>query len=275
MSTHPSTASFFFGSRCFAQSILQNIHNQKNEEQAWNQWLAGLIDGDGCFIISSQGYTSCEITMDLRDEHALQQIKSRLGGSVKLRSGSKSIRYRLHHKAGMLELLHRVNGEIRHSIRQKQFQALCQIYAFGPVRKPEPLRKENSWFAGFFDADGTINIGRSGGATAAKAVQCSISVSAKYDDVLIPFVENFGGGIYPCKMSRTYKWCIQSKKDTLYFLECLKSFGPCRSSKQYRFLALPRFYELLEMRAYKAEEGSLQLKAWNTFLEKWNSRCEA
>ena len=42
------------------------IHIIKNDK-SWNQWLAGLIDGDGCLLISKLGYTSCEITIDLKD----------------------------------------------------------------------------------------------------------------------------------------------------------------------------------------------------------------
>jgi hypothetical protein len=38
--------------------------------------------------------------MDIRDERCLNIIKQFYGGSVKLRSGSKSKRYRLHHKEG-------------------------------------------------------------------------------------------------------------------------------------------------------------------------------
>ena len=38
----------------------------------WKEWVAGLIDGDGCFLLSKKGYASLEVTMDIRDEHALQ-----------------------------------------------------------------------------------------------------------------------------------------------------------------------------------------------------------
>lgn len=51
--------------------------------KAWCQWLAGLIDGDGCFLLSKAGYGSFEITMGLKDEHCLNQIKQRYGGSLK------------------------------------------------------------------------------------------------------------------------------------------------------------------------------------------------
>jgi len=64
------------------------------------EWLAGLIDGDGCFQLSKKGYSSLEITKDIRDKKALFLIKQRYGGSIKLRSGAKAKRYRLHHKEG-------------------------------------------------------------------------------------------------------------------------------------------------------------------------------
>ena len=35
------------------------------------QWVAGLIDGDGCFLVSKAGYTSCEITIGSNDIHCL------------------------------------------------------------------------------------------------------------------------------------------------------------------------------------------------------------
>jgi len=48
--------------------------------------------------------------MALVDEHALHQIKQKLGGSIKKRAGVKAIRYRLHHKEGMITLIERING---------------------------------------------------------------------------------------------------------------------------------------------------------------------
>jgi hypothetical protein len=66
--------------------------------------------------------------MDIRDEHALQIIKNIYGGSIKLRSGVKSMRYRLHHKDGLLKLINDVNGEIRNSNRLIQLSKICEKY---------------------------------------------------------------------------------------------------------------------------------------------------
>ena len=36
----------------------------------FQEWLAGLIDADGCFLLSKKGYAALEITMDIRDKKA-------------------------------------------------------------------------------------------------------------------------------------------------------------------------------------------------------------
>jgi len=82
----------------------------------FNEWLAGLIDGDGCFQLNKKGYASLEIVLELRDKHALYQIKQKFGGSIKLRSGINWLRYRLHHKKGIIKIINAINGEIRNPI---------------------------------------------------------------------------------------------------------------------------------------------------------------
>ena len=104
------------------------IYNNSLKDKAWNEWLAGLIDGDGSLLVSKSGYASCEITMSLQDEHALAIIKQKLGGSIKLRSGVKALRYRLHNNKGMIDLITRINGNIRHSSRLKQLEIVCLCY---------------------------------------------------------------------------------------------------------------------------------------------------
>lgn len=51
------------------------LHKSHNIDLKFKEWLAGLIDGDGCFHLSKKGYANLEITMDIRDERALSQIK--------------------------------------------------------------------------------------------------------------------------------------------------------------------------------------------------------
>jgi ubiquinol-cytochrome c reductase cytochrome b subunit len=86
-----------------------------------------LIDGDGCFLVSQKGYTSCEITVALKDEKLLRIIQNKIGGSIKIRSGVKAIRIRFQNKLLMISLTERVNGFIYNSVRIPQFARVCDI----------------------------------------------------------------------------------------------------------------------------------------------------
>lgn len=233
-------------------------------QKSFNQWLAGLIDGDGCFLISKKGYCSLEITVDMKDIKMLRYIQNQLGGSIKLRSGSKSYRYRMHNKHGILQILHRVNGYIRNSKRILQFHTICHNLNVQPIL-PKTINSNTSWFAGFFDADGSINLSQSKNSTP----QISITVCNKeYKDVK-DFQKVFGGNIYFDKGQNGYfKWCIQSKKDNLNFLNYFHSI-PFRSFKSKRFYLMKKFYYFLDLKAY--QPSSPYYQAWMKFLQKWET----
>lgn len=231
---------------------------------AWNEYLAGLIDGDGSLLISKAGYGSLEITMDIFSEHALNKIKQKLGGSVKLRSGARAFRYRLHNKNGMLDIISRINGFIRHSKRVLQLQKLCILYKI-EYQEPIPLTFENSWFSGFFDADGTIGYSFKKGYP-----QLTVSISNKYKVNLLPFQQFFGGSIRFDKAANVSKWELYSKEEIFFFYDYIKKH-PLHSAKKKRFFLLKRFYLLVSCRAYNQERGSLLNKAWLRFDEQWNT----
>jgi hypothetical protein len=69
-------------------------------------------------------------------------VKNKYGGSVKPRSGSKSFRYRLHDKKGLLLLLNDINGLIRHSTRLLQYNKLC--FKYGIILKEKEILKFES-----------------------------------------------------------------------------------------------------------------------------------
>jgi hypothetical protein len=93
------------------ENIIPN--NDINNDLSFKQWLAGLIDGDGYFLLTKKGYNSCEITMDARDKKALYLIKHRYGGAVKQISNANAFKYKLRHRAGLILLINDVNGLLR------------------------------------------------------------------------------------------------------------------------------------------------------------------
>ena len=252
---------------CYNSILSQNYeaNNPATEnDKIFNQWLAGLIDGDGCFLLSKKGYASLEITMDIRDKRAQFLIKQKFGGSVKLRSGSNSMRYRQHNKEGLIKLINSINGEIRNSIRILQLVAICEKYNINFIF-PLPLTYYNGWFSGFFDADGSVY---------KSPDQIIISACNNIKNQLDDILSLYGGSINHTNTSgRSFKWQISKKKDIItqqdYFNKC-----PSRSAKFNRINLIPKFYELREKKAHLASITSINGKIWSRFLDKWNKGGE-
>lgn len=240
---------------------IHNLNNNSYKNFRSKQWLAGLIDGDGCFLLSKKGYASLDITMDIRDERALQTVKNIYGGSIKLRSGISALRYRLHNKEGLLKLINDVNGEIRNPIRLIQLNYICLKYKI-ILKYPEKLTLNNGWFSGFFDADGTISINSS-------TWQLSISASQKTSEILRPLVELYGGYVYIDRGGNgSFKWYVTKKEDILNMIEYFKKY-PSRSAKNNRLHLIPKYYKLNAMQAHTAPHDTYLSKSWYAFFNKW------
>ena len=200
----------------------------KSFTKSFCEWLAGVIDGDGCLQVSKQGYTSLEITMGLEDLALLRYIQDKLGGNIKMRSGAKAYRYRLHNREGMITLVNSINGHIRHTSRLLQLHRVCQQLNI-PVLEAVPLTISSYWFAGFFDAEGTI-----GFTTKNLNPQLSLRVVNKLLVDVQWYKQIFGGYIYyDSSQNGYYQWSVQSRKDILKIKDYFKN--KCRSHKSHRF----------------------------------------
>ena len=230
--------------------------------KGFNEWLAGLIDGDGCFQLSKKGYASLEIVMELRDKHCLYQIKDKFGGSVKLRAGDNHLRYRLHHKAGILNLINAVNGLIRNPVRILQLGKICEKYGINLI-DPIPLTYNNGWFAGFFDSDGSIYMSESSG-------QLFITISQKNRFLLDALVELYGGTIYVMAKQGAFKWTCYKKFEILHLVDNYFKVNSSRSEKRVRLNMVNKFYELRIQHAHSAKPTSVLGKVWRNFTIKWN-----
>lgn len=250
-----------YASTTFSEDVVKEGEKIHKQGSNWNEWLAGLIDGDGSFLLSKKGYASLEITMDIRDEHALQIIKNVYGGSIKLRSGTKALRYRLHHKSGLLNLINDTNGHIRNSNRLVQLNKICNKYNI-ILKLPEKLTYNNGWLSGFFDADGTVTLN-------SNTFQLSVSVSQKTSELLLPLVDLYGGYIYiDNSSSKSFKWSITKREIIINLLEYFKKH-PSRSEKKNRLHLIHKYYELKDIKAHKAVKNTYLAKSLDIFLTKW------
>ena len=246
------------------------MDQNNNEDKKFNEWLAGLIDGDGCFGITQKKYTNCEITVGLEDEKMLRQIQNKFGGSVSLRSGAKAIRYRLQNREGMIKLVNSINGNIRHSKRLVQLHKVCLILGI-KIKMPIQLTIDNAWFSGFFDADGTINYYYRDKENKLKIrPQLTISVTNKYLQDIEPFSQILGGKIYFDKAQNGYyKWSINNEVLHTKYYEYNKT-NPSRSFKGSRIFLIKEFYKLYNLKAFRSGDNTLLFKSWLVFEKKWN-----
>jgi hypothetical protein len=249
------------------------VHKKKPRTECFNEWLAGLIDGDGCFQLSQAGYASLEITLDIRDKHCLSLIKDKYGGSIKLKSGINWLRYRLHHKAGLFKLINDINGLIRNPTRIAQLHKICSAYGdalpFSPIYifvdglyvNSLPLNYNNGWLAGFIDSDGSIYILFS-------SDQLFITASQKNKFLLEPLVNLYGGSIEHFKKVDAYKWKVYRKNEVIKLLEYF-AIQPLRSAKKNRIKLIKKYFDLRKIKAHLASPSSPEGKLWSKFLKNW------
>jgi len=257
--------------RCYTSHLVGTSETTRatsydKKDTRFNQWLAGLIDGDGTFQVSKAGYSSCEITVALADERMLRIIQNKLGGAIKPRSGVQAIRWRLHNRPGMIDLVNRVNGYIRHNNRLVQLNRVCTILGLRTL-SPDDLHVEHGWFAGFFDADGTIGYYLKG---LNAHPQLTLSVTNKLYTDVVHFLNIFDGAIYFDKSKNGYyKWTVQSELNLTNFLKYAKVCPP-QSIKRNRLFLVKEYYRLVNLKAHKAPEDTVLHKAWISFNRKWN-----
>lgn len=225
------------------------------------EWLAGIIDGDGSLQLSKQGYTSLEITMGSEDLHVLTYIKDILGGSIKPRAGVKAYRYRLHNREGIIRVIALINGHIQHSARLVQLHRVCQQLNISVV-EPINIDINSAWFAGFFDADGTITYSIKN-----KTPQLSVRVvNKRLQDVQL-YKLIFGGNIYfDSSQNGYYQWSVQSRSDVMRVTEYFKTH--CRSNKSQRFFLVDTYFRLRDQEAFRA--NNIQHDKWQAFKQIWD-----
>ena len=240
-----------------------NILNKSSKEPLlkFNEWLAGLIDGDGYFLLTEKGYVSCEITMDIRDKSVLYEVQQIYGGSITRVSKANALKYKLRNKKGLINLINGINGLIRNPARLLQLNKLCKKYNIN-LKQPLPLTYNNGWLSGFIDSDGSIYLNEKSG-------QVFISISQKNKDILDPLIKLYGGKIYIISPKiHAFKYVIFRKNELFKLIDEYFNDYPLKSAKLCRLSLIKEFYTLRPHRNKKLDNRDEHNK-WVIFRDKW------
>ncbi len=230
-----------------------------SEDPAFRQWLAGLIDGDGYFLLSKNGYNSCEITMNARDKKVLYLIQHRYGGSVKQVSNAHAFKYKLRNRAGLIALIKDVNGLIRNPARLLQMNKLCVKFNI-ELKYANNLTFNDGWLSGFIDSDGSVYYSESSG-------QVFISISQKNKYLLEPLIHIYGGRVdISSPKIEAFKYVIYRKAELINLIDNYFSKYPLRTEKMKRVNLIKQFYLV---RLSKKNEDVVKFNEWVKFKDRW------
>ena len=230
-----------------------------SEDLAFRQWLAGLIDGDGYFLLSKNGYNSCEITMDARDKKVLYLIQHRYGGSVKQVSNAYAFKYKLRNRAGLIALIKDVNGFIRNPTRLLQMNKLCVKFNI-ELKYANNLTFNDGWLSGFIDSDGSLYYNESSG-------QVFTSITQKNKYLLEPLIHIYGGRVeISGPKTEAFKYVIYRKAELFNLIDNYFSKYPLRTEKMKRVNLIKQFYLV---RLSKKKDDVVKLNEWVKFKDKW------
>lgn len=132
-------------------------HKRPENDLQLGYYLAGLIEGDGCF-----SYKKLEIAFHEKDKSAAYSLRRQLGfGQIYSYSqNKKAVRFTISNKKGLKRVLDLINGKLICSAKVNQLiekgyesRLGCKI-----LNASLNICLTNHWLAGFLDADGSIGI---------------------------------------------------------------------------------------------------------------------
>jgi hypothetical protein len=241
---------------CFGKGII-------DPDLKIRQWIAGITDGDGYFHISKKGYVEYTVVMEPRDQACLYKLKQRYGGSIKSMANANAMRFRLHHKEGILKIIKDLNGLLQNPIRYGQFAKVSEIYSVEAVPSVK-LDYLSGYLSGLFDTDGSVYYN-------ALSQQVFITISQKNRDILDLICSIYGGKVYAINSQATaFKWTVYKKTDVLDIIDNYFHWNNCVSAKNKKFGLVKEFYRLSSLGALKAQPETVLGKAFTAFTTRWD-----
>lgn len=262
--------------------IGNNIH------QGWKEWFAGIIDGDGSILIY-KNLVSIEITTDIADKGILLEIAHVFGGNIKNLKNKNAIRWRIAKKEIVKRIINTINGNIRHTYKIEKLKKACAFFNIEYIAADFNISLNNSYFSGFFDADGSIVLSSKNKIEKYRNIpgilgkverlihskgenNCNISCAQKdYENIKI-FNNLNMGKIYQRNQKNTnsakYIWRV-FYKDIDKFLNYIQLHPLKSQKKKHRASLLNKYVILKKNKAHLSKSDSIEFLDWTKFCYEW------
>ncbi|KAM9977958.1 hypothetical protein ACTFIY_004548 [Dictyostelium cf. discoideum] len=149
----------------------------------FNNWFAGIIDGDGNFDIRKIGkkevLKAIRIKLHVRDIRILTRIQNELHiGRIRIDKNKLYALYIISTNMEMRQVIARVNGLIR--LKVDSFERACKNLEINFKEANYILEENDNYLAGLIDTDGTIVFNY-----ASNRIECNLEIKFnKYSEKL-------------------------------------------------------------------------------------------
>jgi hypothetical protein len=247
------------------------IHKKPISDKDFGYYLAGLIDGDGSFVLKQLVIVFHEL-----DSSLAYYIKSKLGfGNVYKIKNKKAVKLVIAHKNGLVKILQLINGKLRTESKLQQIEKNILPFLHNSfIDKIElDLSKDlnNYWLVGFTDADGSFQIKiikRKRREKEEIRLNYQVDQNNKYS---LELIQNLFGGFigYRSKIDCYYYGSISfssAQKVIKYFSEY-----HLLSSKYVNYIKWRKAYLIIQKKEHLTEEGVKKIKDLKSSMNSYSS----
>jgi hypothetical protein len=249
-------------------------HRKPLTDKEFGYYLAGLIDGDGCFTEKS-----LIIAFSEKDTSLAYYLKSYIAyGNVYKIKNKKAVVFTIAHSKGLVKVLSLVNGKLRYeskinNVNNKLIPYLNSLRS-NPSLNSISLEKtndlDNHWLAGFSDADGSFQIKileRKKLDKIRKEVRLNFQIDQKTSKLLNLIKQNFGGNIGYREKQDTYYYGSTSFEVGKNFIKYFDSYH-LLSSKYINYVKWRKAYLVIQDKAHLTVNGLEKIKQLKSTLNK-------
>jgi len=147
----------------FYLSIKKSFLSLNKKEFNLNSFLAGLIEGDGYISINNKNKVLLGITFNIKDKPLAEKLLNYIGKGLIVKRKSNSIELRFTTVKSLEKIINLINGKMR-TPKIDQLAKLIEWINKNHLKNINLLPLDysnllnNSWLAGFIDADGSFYI---------------------------------------------------------------------------------------------------------------------